>query len=80
MGKGRPKGVPNKVTTQIKEMIVAALDRKGGVEYLVEQADKNPVAFMGLLAKIIPMQLTGEGDGPLTIQVITGVPRAGSDG
>ena len=79
VGKGRPKGVPNKMTMQIKEMIIEALDRNGGVDYLVRQAEANPVAFMGLLAKIIPMQVVGEGNGPLTIQVVTGVPRAGSD-
>ncbi len=79
-GPGRPKGVPNKVTTQIKEMIVRALDKVGGEDYLVVQAHQNPTAFLALVAKVMPMQVVGEGDGPLTIQVVTGVPRAGSDG
>jgi hypothetical protein len=78
-GKGRPRG-PNKIPAQVKEMILEAVQRKGGVEYFVEQAEKNPRAFLALVAKIIPLQVVGEGEGPLSIQVVTGVPRAGSDG
>lgn len=61
-GKGRPKGVKNKFTMAVKEMILTALDRAGGVEYLVEQSKENPVAFMGLVGKVLPMQLAGSGD------------------
>lgn len=68
-GKGRPKGVPNKTTTVLKEMILGALDEKGGVEYLVEQADKNPAAFLTLLGKVLPMQVTGADDGPVVHRI-----------
>lgn len=68
-GKGRPKGVPNKTTAAIKDMIVQALDKKGGVDYLVTQADENPVAFMGLVGKVLPMQVTGEGGGALIVEI-----------
>lgn len=60
MGKGRPKGRLNKNTAAIKDMILQALENKGGVAYLQQQADDNPVAFMGLLGKIMPTQITGE--------------------
>lgn len=60
-GKGRPKGSQNKATAAIKDMILQALDQKGGVEYLARQADQNPVAFMGLLGKVMPMQVEGAG-------------------
>lgn len=66
-GKGRPKGVPNKTTTQIKEMIIAALDKSGGVKYLCEQAEKNPAAFMTLIGKVLPLQVTGEDGGPIQV-------------
>lgn len=62
---GRKKGVPNKLTGAVKDMILQALDTAGGVKYLVEQADKNPVAFMGLVGKVLPLQLTGADGGPI---------------
>lgn len=58
--KGRPKGVPNKITTNLKSMILEALDRKGGVAYLAEQADENPTAFLTLVGKVLPMTIGGE--------------------
>lgn len=61
-GPGRPKGVPNKNTTALKEMILQALDGKGGVDYLVRQADENPTAFLSLVGKVLPMTVAGAGD------------------
>jgi hypothetical protein len=46
---GREKGTPNKITADVRAMIVAALDRAGGEEYLLEQATANPKAFVSLL-------------------------------
>ena len=34
-GPGRPKGVPNKLTGDVKAMILEALDRAGGASYLL---------------------------------------------
>ncbi|MES2783585.1 MAG: hypothetical protein V4657_12385 [Pseudomonadota bacterium] len=67
-GPGRPKGVPNKSTAAIKDMVLSALDNVGGIEYLEKQAVLQPVAFMGLLAKIMPTQITGADDGPVQIE------------
>jgi len=68
-GKGRPKGVPNKSTAAIKDMILNALSKAGGEDYLLRQADENPVAFMGLLGKVLPMQVTGENGGAITVTI-----------
>jgi len=57
---GRKPGTPNKLTTTVKEMILRALDTAGGETYLVQQARENPVAFMSLLGKVIPMQVEGD--------------------
>ena len=54
-GVGRVKGVPNKVTKELKEMILGALDDVGGQAYLARQADENPTAFMALVGKVLPM-------------------------
>jgi hypothetical protein len=56
-------------------MVLAALSGVGGVEYSMEQACENPSAFMTLVGKVLPMQLTGQGGKPVAISVITGVPR-----
>jgi hypothetical protein len=64
-GQGRPKGLPNKDNRDIKNMIVAALAGAGGVNYLIRQAEQNPVAFLGLVGKVLPLQVTGEAGGPI---------------
>ncbi len=76
---GRVKGTPNKMSGELKEMILTALSEKGGVAYLVRQADENPQSFMGLLGKVLPMTVQGNPDQPLTVTVVTGVPRADSE-
>ena len=58
-GKGRRKGVPNKFTGTLKEAILVSFDRVGGAAYLERQARENPQASMSLLAKVLPMQVTG---------------------
>ena len=67
---GRKPGIPNKLTQDLKLLIREAFDKAGGVDYLVEQSQANPTAFMTLLAKIIPHSLEGpEGtSGKLTIR------------
>lgn len=58
---GRQKGTPNKLTTEVKEMILQALNEAGGVSYLVRQADNNPGPFMTLVGKVLPLQVSGSG-------------------
>ena len=69
-GKGRRKGVPNKNTRLLKDMILKALDGAGGVKYLQDQAKDNPGPFMALVGKVLPLQITGEEGGPLTVKII----------
>lgn len=66
---GRTKGTPNKVTGQLKDMILTALDGAGGVTYLQAQATANPSAFLTLVGKVLPMQVQGEGGGPVELIV-----------
>lgn len=70
---GRAKGTPNKVTRTLKEMVLGALDKVGGEAYLVQQARENPNAFLTILGKTFPKEITG-GDGaplfPTEVKVI----------
>ena len=63
-GPGRPKGVPNKATTEIRKAIVEAFDKAGGVDYLVNLAQTEPKTFIPLLAKVVPTVHEG-GDNPI---------------
>jgi hypothetical protein len=60
-GKGRVKGVPNKMTADIRAMILGALDAAGGQDYLADQAHANPGAFMALVGKVVPKELNVDG-------------------
>ena len=62
-GPGRPKGIPNKMTGQVKEMILEALEGAGGVQYLTERAKdpKTAAAFLSLVGKVLPLTLQGAG-------------------
>lgn len=72
-GKGRPKGARNKVTTAVKEAIIAAAEAahdEGMFGYLREQANANPTAFMALLGKVLPLQVSGEDGGPIEFRTV----------
>lgn len=60
---GRKAGTPNKVTKELKETILAALDEVGGVDYLKQTAASHPAAFLSLIGKVLPMQINGSGAG-----------------
>ena len=51
---GRLKGTPNKITVDLRQMILRALTEAGGHEYLMRQADENPAAFLALVGKVVP--------------------------
>jgi len=68
---GSRKGIPNKVTKELKDMILGALDKAGGEAYLQEQATENPKAFLSLLGRVLPMQVTGDANAPLVVKVMT---------
>ena len=59
-GKGRKKGIPNKFTGELREMILNALAGAGGVEYLKARAVDTPGPFLALVGKVLPLQVTGE--------------------
>jgi hypothetical protein len=67
---GRVKGTPNRITADVKAMVLGALNAVGGQKYLEEQAHENPVAFMSLLGKVLPLTIGGDPDNPVRIERI----------
>ena len=65
---GRKKGTPNTMTQQVKDMVVEALQKAGGVDYLVKQSKKEPKAFLALVGKVLPLQVKHSGDADSPIQ------------
>lgn len=84
-GKGQPRtggrkpGSPNLITVALKDAILNAFTKVGGEDYLVKVALADPKTFCALLGRVLPMQLVGAGDGPVRLQIITGVPASPED-
>jgi hypothetical protein len=77
-GPGRPKGSRNKTTLQLKEAVLAALEKLGGDDYLVRLGIENSSAFAGLLGKVLPTTLqaseSGGGDNKIVFERIIVMP------
>lgn len=74
-GAGRPKGSLDKGNAALRLMILDSLDEVGGVTYLKDVAKTHPSAYLSLIAKVLPMEVTGVDGGPLKVSLeITGVP------
>lgn len=72
-GSGRQKGVTNKDNANIRAMILESLSMAGGVEYLYRQSQEQPVAYLGLIAKVIPKEVEAtikEEDRTITINIV----------
>ncbi|MFM0292810.1 MULTISPECIES: hypothetical protein [Paraburkholderia] len=72
-GKGRKKGTLNKTTRAAKDAIAAAAEALGGAERLTEWAQEDPAnerVFWGTIyPKLLPLQVTGEGGGPVVTRI-----------
>jgi hypothetical protein len=70
-GPGRPKGSPNKVTAAAKDAIAQAAEELGGFQRIVAWAKEDPLnerAFWATIyPKLIPVQVSGEGGGPVAV-------------
>lgn len=73
-GKGRKRGVPNKISGDLRAMVLGALDRVGGQAYLEEQARANPQAFLTMVGRCLPKQVNVNANAKLTVRLV-GVQR-----
>ena len=58
--KGRPKGAVSVMSHDLRAMVLKALTMVGGVEFLAQQAERNPVAILSLLARLIPREIVAD--------------------
>jgi hypothetical protein len=72
---GRAPGSQNKVTTTVKDNMLAVFNRLGGTHKMAEWAEANLTEFYKLYARLIPtdVKLSGDADNPL--QVVTEIRR-----
>ena len=56
---GRPPGIPNKVTREIRAAIEEAFEKRGGAAYLAKLPDD---LFVRLIVRLLPIQVEGSGD------------------
>lgn len=74
-GPGRPKGSPNKTTALMKDAITAVYaDLQAQVEerdhgHFFIWANQNPTEFYKLASKLIPLQVSGEDGGAITVVI-----------
>lgn len=59
-GAGRPAGVPNKLSSTVKENIIEVFERIGGVESMAAWASENQTQFFNLYAKLLPLQVNAD--------------------
>ena len=71
---GRPKGVPNKLTTTVKEAIVLAAEGLGGTQRLIDWCKEDPKNesqfWVSVYPKLLPLQVSGENGGPIQFQEV----------
>lgn len=56
-GPGRPAGVPNAINGTVKDGILEAYERRGGVQWLLDLPDRE---FVRLLQKVMPRQVAAD--------------------
>ena len=59
---GRRKGVQNRLTRDVKEAVINALERLGGEDWLVRLGRREARAFATLLGKTMPLQVNASRD------------------
>jgi hypothetical protein len=68
---GRTKGTPNKTTRLVKEVFANVFDQlqQDPKANLKEWAKENPTEFYKLSSKLIPVQVAGDPENPLNLNL-----------
>ena len=63
-GSGRKPNTANKFSRALKDVILGALGRAGGEDYLLMVAQTYPAVFVGLVGRVLPLQVKDGGQEP----------------
>lgn len=78
-GAGRKAGVPNKISSTVKENVIAVFDELGGIDHMKMWAIDNPSQFYNIYAKILPTDVnnnvTGNTNMNLTVTLVKAVTK-----
>lgn len=55
-GKGRKKGVPNKITRAFKDAVLNVFNKLGGEGHMLVWARENPTEYYKIAARLIPQE------------------------
>ncbi len=84
-GPGRPKGSTNKFTDLKSEFLKAFHDEDGiggaeGIKKIIKDSTRNKIVFLQMIAKMLPSNVTVDGDLNVTYQVSEKfIPKTGND-
>jgi hypothetical protein len=62
-------GSINKNTITVRNALIQAFDKMGGVPALVRWGKRNPDLFYRLWAKLLPVQISGLEGGPIILKI-----------
>ena len=79
-GKGRPKGIPNKITRDQRAALAYAFEGLGGADGLTAWARSNPDAFYQLWGRTVPKDVSVTQGGAVEIRVTYEAPGAADRG
>ena len=71
---GRPKGSPNRVTTTVKDNMLAVYEKLGGRDGMykwAEKSDENREKFYSWYSRLAPKEVIADVEADLTIQLVS---------
>ena len=78
-GAGRKPGVPNKISSTVKDNVISVFEELGGIGNMALWARDNQSQFYNLYAKLLPMSTEVKVTGLVSEILALNESRAGSD-
>jgi hypothetical protein len=73
--KGRPKGSQNTFNRNVKDAILDAYEKLGGLDGFVNWAVDNQTEYYRMFGRLAPIETKSQVEGALNLNVLTGIPE-----